>query len=148
VRESTRVPLATGESLFGRREYRPFFEHGSMDSIIIDVPWNGFGESLKVAAMADAYEVNIAPHNFYGYLATMMSMHLCACVPNVRIMEFDTDQVPWMGELFTVAPQIRDGHLYLPDGPGWGTEVNEAGIRAHPASAEGARVYAPVAAGR
>src|SRR5581483_11746986 len=57
IRERTTIPVATGESLFGRREYRPFFEQGSMDSVIIDVPWNGFGESLKVAAMADAYEV-------------------------------------------------------------------------------------------
>src|SRR5262249_15110969 len=70
IRERTTIPVATGESLFGRREYRPFFENGSMDSVIIDVPWNGFAESQKVAALADTYEVNIAPHNFYGYLAT------------------------------------------------------------------------------
>ena len=41
-----------------------------MDVAIIDVPWNGVGESLKIAAMADTYEVNVAPHNFYGHLAT------------------------------------------------------------------------------
>ncbi|MBV9172131.1 MAG: mandelate racemase/muconate lactonizing enzyme family protein [Chloroflexi bacterium] len=135
IRERTTIPVATGESLFGRREYRPFFEQGSMDSVIIDVPWNGFAESLKVAAMAEAYEVNIAPHNFYGSLATMMSMQLCACVPNVRIMEYDADQVTWYDELFTVKPDIRDGYCYLPTGPGWGTEVNEAGVRAHPPGA-------------
>jgi L-alanine-DL-glutamate epimerase-like enolase superfamily enzyme len=132
IRERTTIPVATGESLFGRREYRPFFEHGSMDALIIDVPWNGLAESIKIASMADAYEVNVAPHNFYGSLATMMSMHLCASVPNVRIMEYDADQVPWYDELFTTKPEIRDGYLYLPDGPGWGTEVNEAAVRAHP----------------
>jgi L-alanine-DL-glutamate epimerase-like enolase superfamily enzyme len=132
VRERTTIPLATGECLFGRREYRPFFEQGAMDVIIIDVPWNGLSESLKVASMADAYEVNIAPHNFYSHLATMMSAHLCAVAPNLRIMEFDTDQVPWMDELVTTRPTIRDGYLHLPDGPGWGTEVDEAGVRAHP----------------
>jgi L-alanine-DL-glutamate epimerase-like enolase superfamily enzyme len=82
--------------------------------------------------MADTYEVNVAPHNFYSHLATMMSAHLCAVVPNVRIMEFDTDQVPWMDELVTVAPTIKDGVLHMPTGPGWGTEVNEAAVRAHP----------------
>jgi L-alanine-DL-glutamate epimerase-like enolase superfamily enzyme len=132
IRERTTIPVATGECLFGRREYRPFFEHGSMDVIIIDAPWNGVAESLSIASMADAYEVNIAPHNFYSHLATMMSAHMCAVAPNVRIMEFDADQPPWMDDLVTVKPEIRDGYLYLPDGPGWGTEINEAAVRAHP----------------
>ena len=44
-----------------------------MDVAIIDTPWNGLAESLKIATMADAYEVNVAPHNFYSHLATMMS---------------------------------------------------------------------------
>ncbi|MDQ3810515.1 MAG: mandelate racemase/muconate lactonizing enzyme family protein [Chloroflexota bacterium] len=132
IRERTTIPVATGECLFGRREYRPFFEQGAMDVIIVDVPWNGLGESLKVASMADAYEVNVAPHNFYSHLATMMSAHLCAVAPNVRIMEYDEDQVPWMDELVTTRPDIRDGYLYLPGGPGWGTEVEEAVVRAHP----------------
>jgi L-alanine-DL-glutamate epimerase-like enolase superfamily enzyme len=48
-------------------------------------------------------------------------------------MEFDADQPPWMDDLVTVKPEIRDGYLYLPSGPGWGTEVNEAAVRAHPA---------------
>jgi galactonate dehydratase len=132
IRERTTLPVATGESLFGRREYRPFFVEGAMDALIIDVPWNGLAEAIKIAHMADAFEVNVAPHNFYGYLATMMSLNLCASVPNVRIMELDVDEAPWVRELFTVAPDVRDGYLYLPDGIGWGTEVNEEAVRAHP----------------
>ena len=143
IRERTTIPVATGECLFGRREYRPFFEHGSMDALIVDVPWNGFAESLKVASMADTYEVNVAPHNFYSHLATMMSANLCAVAPNVRIMEFDTDQVPWMDELVTNVPQIQDGYLKIPEGPGWGTEVNEAAIRAHPPRTAGNRQSPP-----
>jgi L-alanine-DL-glutamate epimerase-like enolase superfamily enzyme len=133
IRSRTTIPLATGESLFGRREYRPFFEHGSMDSLIIDVPWNGLAESVKIAAMADAYEVNVAPHNFYSPLATSMSMHLCAIVPNVRIMEMDVDQAPWVNDLVTRPPTIKDGYVYLPEGIGWGTEVDEETLAAHPA---------------
>jgi galactonate dehydratase len=134
IRSRTSIPVASGESLFGRREYRPFFELGAMDSVIIDVPWNGFAESLKIAAMADTYDINVAPHNFYSPLATMMSMHLCAVVPNVRIMEMDVDQAPWVNELVTVTPKISGGYVCLPTGPGWGTEVNEAAVRAHPAA--------------
>ncbi len=132
VRSHTSIPVASCECLFGRRDYRPYFESAAMDVAIIDVPWNGFAESLKIAQMADTYEINIAPHNFYGNLSTMMSAHLAAVVPNLRIMEIDPDVVPWQDELFTVKPAIKDGHMLLPTGPGWGTQVNEEAVRAHP----------------
>jgi L-alanine-DL-glutamate epimerase-like enolase superfamily enzyme len=132
VRRGTTIPVASCECLFGRRDYRPFLEQLAVDVAIIDVPWNGFAESVKIAAMADAFEVNVAPHNFYGPLATMMSAHFSAVVPNFRIMEIDVDTVPWYQDLVTVKPAVRDGHLELPAGPGWGTEIDEATVRAHP----------------
>jgi L-alanine-DL-glutamate epimerase-like enolase superfamily enzyme len=132
IRQGTTIPVASGECLFGRRDYRPFFERQALDVAIIDTPWNGVAEALKIAAMADAYEVNVAPHNFYGHLATMMNAHFCAVVPNFRIMEIDLDTVPWYDELVTVKPRIENGYLLLPDGPGWGTEVDEEAVRAHP----------------
>ena len=132
IRDHAGIPVASCECLFGRRDYRPFFEQGAVDVAIIDTPWNGVAESLKIAAMADAYEINVAPHNFYGHLATMMNAHFCAVVPNLRIMEIDLDTVLWYDELVTVPPTIRDGHLHLPTRPGWGTEVNEDAVRAHP----------------
>jgi L-alanine-DL-glutamate epimerase-like enolase superfamily enzyme len=132
IRSRAAMPVASCECLFGRRDYRPYFEQQAVDVAIIDVPWNGLAESVKIAAMADAYEVNVAPHNFYGHLATMMSAHFCAVVPNLRIMEIDPDRVPWYDDLVTVRPEIKDGHLLLPRGPGWGTEINEEAVRAHP----------------
>jgi L-alanine-DL-glutamate epimerase-like enolase superfamily enzyme len=132
VRRRIDIPVASCECLFGRRDYRPFFEQQAVDVAIVDTPWNGVGESLKIAAMADAYEINVAPHNFYGHLATMMNAHWSAVVPNLRIMEYDVDMVPWQDDLVTVVPEIEDGHLRLPTGPGWGTEVNEEAVRAHP----------------
>ena len=133
IRRSTTIPVASCECLFGRRDYRPYLEHQAVDVAIVDTPWNGVAESLKIAAMADTYEVNVAPHNFYGHLATMINAHFCAVAPNFRIMEIDVDAVPWLDELYTVPPRIEAGHLVLPTGPGWGTEVNEAGVRKHPA---------------
>ena len=47
---------------------RPFLEHQSVDVAIIDVPWNGILEAVKIAAMAETYEINVAPHNFNGHL--------------------------------------------------------------------------------
>jgi len=132
IRSQVPMPVASCESLFGRRDYRPYFENYSMDVAIIDTPWNGVGESVKIATMADTYEINVAPHNFYGPLATMMSAHFCAVVPNLRIMEMDPDVVPWHDDIVTVKPDVKDGYLTLPTGPGWGTEIDEATVRAHP----------------
>ena len=82
--------------------------------------------------MAEAYEINVAPHNFYSHLATMMNAHFSAVVPNLRIMEIDPDMVPWQDDLVTVKPDIKNGYLTLPTGPGWGTEIDEAAVRLHP----------------
>jgi len=132
IRNSVQTPIASCESLFRLREFRPFFENHSMDVAIIDLPWNGIFHSMKIAAMAEAYEINVAPHNFYGHLSSFMSAHMCAAVPNFRIMEIDVDDVPWKDEIVTNVPEIVDGHFMLPKGPGWGTELNEDAIRAHP----------------
>ncbi len=132
IRDKTKTPIASCESLFGRRGFVPYFEQHAMDVAIIDVPWNGLNESLKIAAMAEAYEINVAPHNFYGHLSTLMSAHFCAVLPNFRIMEIDIDDVPWKDNLVTLPPVIEDGHLILPTGPGWGADVNEDAVRTHP----------------
>jgi L-alanine-DL-glutamate epimerase-like enolase superfamily enzyme len=131
IRRGTRTPIASCESLFGRRQFRPFLDAQAMDVAIVDIPWNGILEGMKIAALADDHEVNCAPHNFYGHLSTMMSAHFCAVIPNFRIMEIDIDDVPWKDEVVS-PPVIEAGHLVLPDAPGWGVEVDEAAIRAHP----------------
>jgi galactonate dehydratase len=132
IRRSARTRIASLESLHGRRQFRPFFEQQSVDVAIIDVAWNGILESMKIAAMADAYEVNVAPHNFNGHLGSLMSAHMCAAIPNFRVMEIDIEDVPWKDDLVTPVPIIDAGELLLPTGAGWGVEVNEAVIRAHP----------------
>jgi galactonate dehydratase len=66
------------------------------------------------------------------HLATTMSAHSAAVVPNLRIMEYDPDVVPRQNDPVTVKPDVRDGDLRLPAGPGWGTEVNEEAVHAHP----------------
>jgi L-alanine-DL-glutamate epimerase-like enolase superfamily enzyme len=134
IRQQAGTPVASCESLFGRRQFRPFLDAQAVDVALVDVPWNGILEGMKIAALAECYEVNCAPHNFYGNLSTMMSAHFCAAIPNFRIMEIDIDDVPWKDEVVS-PPVIADGHLVLTDAPGWGVEVNEAAIRAHPAKA-------------
>lgn len=132
IRERVVTPIASCESLFGLREFRPFFEKASMDVAIIDLPWNGAWLSAKIAAMAEAYEINCAPHNFYGNLSTLMSAHFCAAIPNFRVMEIDIDDIPWKKDIISWAPDIKDGALALPPGPGWGATLNEDVIAEHP----------------
>ena len=132
IRRAAPCPIASLESVCGRRAFRPFFDAYAADVAIIDVIWNGFLESIKIASMAEAYEVNCAPHNYYGHLCSAISAHFCAVVPNFRVMEIDIDSVAWRDELFINAPAIEDGELIIPKGPGWGVEVNEAAVRAHP----------------
>ncbi len=125
VREATRTRICTGESLYYVEGYLPFFQARASDIIMIDVPWNGFAQAKKIGDLARAYDYNIAPHNHYSHLASHISASLCAVLPNVRIMEIDIDDVPWKDELVTHVPQIVDGHMLTPSGPGWGTELNE-----------------------
>lgn len=132
IRSRSPHPVSSCETLLGLREFLPYFREQAMDVAIIDVPWNGIWQSMKIAAAAEAHEVNVAPHNFYGHLCTMMNAHFSAAVPNLRIMETDVDRIAWDAELFDHVPEIVDGHLVMPDRPGWGIEPNEAALRAHP----------------
>jgi L-alanine-DL-glutamate epimerase-like enolase superfamily enzyme len=132
IRRQSPHPISSCETLLGLREFLPYFREQAMDVAIVDAVWNGVWQATKIAAAADAFEVNIAPHNFYGHLATMMNAHFAAATPNLRIMEVDIDRLPWDRELFTVLPQFENGHILVPDTPGWGTEPDEEAILAHP----------------
>jgi len=137
IRRQSPHPISSCETLLGIREFLPYFREQAMDVAIIDTPWNGVWQSMKIANLAEAHEVNVAPHNFYGHLCTMMNAHFACAVPNLRIMEIDIDRLEWDHELFTHLPDIVDGHLVMPARPGWGTEPNEAAIRARPPKARG-----------
>ncbi len=132
LQNQTTVPLAGGEALVGRRGYRQFFENYAYDTAIVDVIWNGFLESYKIASMAETYELNVAPHNFYGYLADHISGHFAAVIPNLKIMEYEVDDMPWRGDFFTHATVVENGEMLIPDRPGWGVDVIEEAVRARP----------------
>jgi len=132
VRRHSPHPISSCETLIGMRSFLPYFEHQAMDVAIIDAIWNGVAQAMKIAALADAYEVNVAPHNFYGDLCTMINAHFAAAVPNLHIMEVDVDRLPWESELYHHSPEYEDGYLLIPDRPGWGIEPNEEAVRARP----------------
>nr|WP_054021983.1 mandelate racemase/muconate lactonizing enzyme family protein [Piscinibacter sakaiensis] len=137
VRQHSAHPIASCETVFGVRGFLPYLQHQAIDVGIVDTVWNGVWQSMKIAAACDAYDVNVAPHNFYGDLCTLMNLHFAAAVPNLRVMEVDVDRLPWEHELYTHGPEIRNGELIVPDRPGWGTDPIEAAIRARPPKGSG-----------
>lgn len=132
VKQSTSVPICSAECLYTMKDYLPYLKQHAMDVCMVDLPWNGYIESRRIAALAEMYEIMIAPHNYYSHLSTFASAHLCAAVPNVKILETDFDSVPWRDDIITELPDIKDGYLNLPQKPGIGAALNEKEIAKHP----------------
>ena len=132
LRRGTTTPIASCETLTGLRQLRPFLEGRACDVVIIDVMYNGILEALRMASLCDAFEINVATHNYSGPIGSIITATYCGVLPNFRVMEIDVDQVPWAYDLLTVKPIIENGYISLLSGPGWGTEVNEEAVKAHP----------------
>lgn len=132
IKQSTTTRICTGENLIYMREFLPYFKCRAADVFMVDVPWNGFSQSKKIGDLAQVFEFNLAPHNYYSHLSTFISASLCGVLPNVRIMETDVDALPLKDKIVTNVPEIVTGYLKMPSGPGWGTDVIEEVARAHP----------------
>ena len=131
IKDSTSTKICTGENLFYMREFLPYFDARAADVFMIDIPWNGFSQSKKIGDLADVYQLNVAPHNYYSHLSSFISASLCGVLPNVRIMEIDIDDVPWKNDLVTNLPDINDGQMKIPTGVGWGTDLNLEAVQNH-----------------
>jgi L-alanine-DL-glutamate epimerase-like enolase superfamily enzyme len=136
IRQAVATPIASLEMVLGRRALRPFLDAGAVDVAIIDVVFNGLLESLKMAALADAHDVNVAVHNSHGPLGSLISAHFATLIPNLRILEYDADEMPWRRELLTQPWVVTEGLFRLPQGPGWGADIDEAVARRHPPDAQ------------
>lgn len=135
LRQSTSTPIASLETMLGRQALLPYLN--AVDVAIIDPQWNGFTESLQMASLADIHEVSVASHNYHGPLSTLMGLHFSASIPNSRYVEWVVDQPAWLADLLVDPPSIVDGQVSLPQGPGWGSDINEEVLRAHPPASIG-----------
>jgi len=132
IKDSTSTKICTGENQIYMQDYLPYFQARCADVFMVDVAWMGFSQAKKVGDLAQVFEFNVAPHNYYSHLSTFISASLCAVLPNVRILEIDVDDVPLREELVTKLPEIKDGYMKIPSGLGWGTELKEEVARKHP----------------
>ncbi|PYE80588.1 mandelate racemase/muconate lactonizing enzyme family protein [Pseudoroseicyclus aestuarii] len=128
LKAQMRIPLATGESLYNRFEFLALLSAGGADIIQPDIAVvGGLTEMRRIADLADAHFVTVAPHNPMGPLATAHNVHFAAAQPNFRILEYKPPtRAPW-----AVDPYLPvDGFLELrPDRPGWGMDVNEDALK-------------------
>jgi galactonate dehydratase len=130
------TPIALGERLYSRWDFKPFFEAGAVDIIQPDLSHaGGLTECRKIAAMAEAYDVAVAPHCPLGPLALAACLQLAACTPNVAIQEMSLgihynvghDLLNFVTDKAVLSPV--DGYLPIPDGPGLGIAIDEAAVR-------------------
>lgn len=122
---TTAVPVTLSETLAGRRAFRDLLEQRIAGVVMFDVGWcGGVSEAKKIVAMAEAYQLPVAPHDCTGPVVLTASVHLSVNAPNAMVQEmvraFYTD---WYRELVTALPPLAGGYLASLTGPGLGTEL-------------------------
>ncbi|MCG5211765.1 mandelate racemase/muconate lactonizing enzyme family protein [Streptosporangium sp. KLBMP 9127] len=127
IRSELAVPLATGESLYSPHEFLALLTAQGADIVQPDIcVVGGLTQMLKIATIADAHYVPVAPHNPLGPLATAANVHFAAVTTNFSILEFKPDEVSWCPDPYLPV----DGHLELrPERPGWGIEIDETALQ-------------------
>jgi len=133
LQRSINLPIATGERLYTRWEFRPLFEKNAAQIIQPDIcNVGGIWELRKIAAMAEAYYVSVQPHNSNGPVQTIASLHLDASIPNFVFQEFFYPYLDMYNEILTEPIIYKDGYLEIPTSPGLGTDIREDVIRKRP----------------
>ena len=126
------VRIAAGERLMTRWQFREWLEQGAVDVIQADISHcGGIGELLRIAANAEVYNVQIAPHNPYGPVALAANVHAAACMPNFLILEHCRHR-PWFDEVQACGPTVSNGAIQLTDRPGLGIELDWDYVKRHP----------------
>jgi galactonate dehydratase len=129
------IPVATGERLHTRHDFRELFELQAADVIQPDITHlGGLWETRKLAATAETGYVLVAPHNVGGPVATAANLHLAACTPNFKIQEHFNDFADaWVRDLAPGLPEVGDdGCFPVPTAPGLGVRVNWDAVAEHP----------------
>ncbi|NLV08431.1 galactonate dehydratase [Halomicrobium mukohataei] len=136
IAQHTTTPIATGERMFSRWDYKSLFENGTVDVIQPDLSHaGGITEVKKIAAMAEAYDVAMAPHCPLGPLALASCLQVDATAANAFIQEQSldihynetTDVLDYLAD--PAVFDYDDGYVEIPDGPGLGVEIDEEYVR-------------------
>jgi galactonate dehydratase len=120
------IPIATGERLYTKFGFRELLARQAADIIQPDVcHTGGILETKKIAAMAEAHYVPVAPHNPFGPINTAAAIQVDTCTPNFLIQEMIVRHLPVYRNVLTEPLELHDGYLEIPTRPGIGFELNE-----------------------
>ncbi len=126
VRDNVNMPIATGEREFTRYDFQSLLDHEAMDIAQPDIARaGGFTEIRRIAAMASARGIRVAPHAWGSGVLFAASIHLAMATPNCHILEVSQAHMPMLNELFQEDFDIRDGIVHAPDRPGLGYTLRE-----------------------
>jgi galactonate dehydratase len=133
IKRRVNVPIAAGERLYSRWDFRNFLRLGVSDFIQPDVSHaGGIGELRKIAAMAEAHYIPICPHNPSGPVANAATLQIAACTPNFYLLETMATDVPHRREVSTEKVRFEKGQMLIPDTPGLGIDIDVDAIAKHP----------------
>jgi galactonate dehydratase len=135
IQEAVSTPIATGERLVGVQAFRDLLQKRAASVIQPDLTHcGGFTEARRIAALAEAYRVAVAPHNPQGPVSTAASLEFGFATPSYAICESVHEDVPWRSEVVMESFIIeKKGRLVRPNTrPGLGIEINEAEVKRHP----------------
>ena len=128
-----KVSICVGERHYTRHGIRDLLEKHVADIIMPDITrCGGPSEMKRMATMAEAYNVQVAPHNPNGPLSTLASAHVCASIPNFFRQEFMFNDVPWRDEVITHPIEIENGHLKISERAGLGVDLIDEVMDKHP----------------
>jgi galactonate dehydratase len=132
--EKINIPVATGERMHTRYEFRELLESQAADYLQPDIThFGGILETKKLAAWAENYYVLMAPHNVGGAISTAAALHFAASTPNFKIQEhFNDFSDEWVKSVAPGNPEVVDGYFALPQGPGLGVTLDLEAAKAHP----------------
>lgn len=127
-------PVAVGERLHSRYMFRPVLERQAAHVLMPDVTrCGGISEMRKIASMAEAFNVPIAPHNPNGPISTIAAAHVMASIPNALRLEFIFQDVAWRDEaLLPTGLPVVAGRLELTERPGLGFDLDPVVLARHP----------------
>jgi galactonate dehydratase len=134
LRAKTKVPLATGERSFTKYGFTDYCSRHLVNYVQPDVCHaGGILEMKKIGALAEAYRIEMAPHNPQSEVSTLASLHVDATTPACTIQEYNPNNTPWIRDLFNGgAVQVKGGFAELPTRPGLGVDLNEKIVAQHP----------------
>jgi galactonate dehydratase len=134
VAAHTDIPIATGERMHTRYDYRELFELQAADIIQTDITHSGgLWEAKKLAGTAESHYLMMAPHNVGGQISTAANLHFAATTVNFKIQEYFNDFADsYVKECQPGLPEVVDGYFPLPEDPGLGVTLDHAALAAHP----------------